>query len=445
MVDLVKGKGIGQQTGSKVEIGDYIATERTSLDSGNVLLLADGSIPDPILYPLLTAELSATDKITKFSEGSTNSQGRNWTMNSTGTKGWYGWASNGGIYEVDLVAGTTTLVFTATSGNGGCVSACCSDDGQNIYMLNINTSTDDFYCVFSNDSGGTWSEIVIGATILTAISAIATTTQQSRGNIECNPLGTNIKCILVATDNFDFTLVFESTDSATSFNEILTPRKSLSNPGSNVYDTFISRDLTTVGIFSEFGGTEKWLSVGGGAFTDVQANYPITGGVARLRTTISADGNAAFAFKIGDDNFPRVYFSTDNMVSWTGIDLIIPKFELTSIANTLSVQFHPTDNDLVYMLIESGVNTAPLIIYSLRLSTEEIIVVGNFNPKSGTGVNGGVYQLQSLIRLNGSDILYGQADGYSKEFAGVATISNGKFIADASTEALTYKIVADAP
>lgn len=429
--------------GAGAEIGDYITTERSSLGDGKALLLANGTIPDAGTYPLLTAVLSDTEKLTGFNEGATNTVGRSWTVQADGLKGWYGEAGSTDIFEVDLTTGIRTTVFTATLAIDGFFDGCSSDDGQDIYFLGYNVTTDDAYSVSSHDGGSSWTELVIGAGIYSNFPSIGISTINPRGTIECNAAGTDIVVILTMDDLPAETIIFKSTDSATSYAEILTPRQTLTSPDTLVFDTFISRDLSTIGVFSYITANQRWLSVGGGALSDVDAAYPTTGSEAR--TAISNNGTVAFSFRAVENNFPTVYFSVNNMVSWTAIDLSIPLFEPSSAMTIMSAQFHPTDNDLVYMIIKSGVNTNPLIVHSLKLSTEELIVLGNFNPKSGTGANAGVYQLQSSLRLNGSDILYMQADGSSKDFTGVATITNGKFIADASTEPLTYKIVADAP
>jgi len=367
-------------------------------------------------------------------------------MNASGTKGWIARSSGGFTDEVDLITGEKTLVFTNVQSVNGGVDICCSDDGQKIYGLGFSTITDRFYCIKSINGGSTWDEVAIGTVVFTNIAPINGSETFTIGRIECDGTGGNIKCVLVGSNYVDETIVFESTDNGDTWAEILTPRKTLLDPKNYIKIVEISRDLSTISIMGPV-GNQKYLSVDGGAFTDVEAAMPVSLSAMNHRMAISNDGKVLVIFdSTRSSQFTGIYFSNDNAMTWSYISL--EWTALTHGEGTIigSIQFHPANNDLVYIQVyENSSDLKPMACYQLKLSKSKLTKLGIWNsafPSSGAFTAN--MQHMSSIRLDGPDVILGQGV-YTKAFSGGVRISNGKFIADAISEPIPYKIVADAP
>jgi hypothetical protein len=429
--------------GTSLEIGDYKATANSVLPDGRIYLPAVGQLISGGTYPLLEAAMDTKDKVTAVTSMTALITQRSFCIQADGLKGWYGTiGASPEVHEVDFVAGTDTIVYTGGNASG-IYSMACGDDGQNIYALVGDSTTDDIVVYRSANGGAAWLVTTVDNTTYGTVIAVAITETNPLGVVECNAAGTSIRVALAPDTVYDFTAVYESTDSGATWPEILTPRVALTNGASTCYNIFISRDLATVGLIGSTAG-QAWLSVGGtGTLTDISGALPIAGS-SNDRFSCSADGNSLFAFTRSiTASLPDVYHSNNNGVSWSTVrlDLIPPSGTKNTYLD--AVHFHPTDVDIVYLLCATAIDVLMQYTYKLTLSTGVLELLDSYAIKNaGTAAS---LQLQSSIRIDGTTVNFANSDGSGLDAVWVSKIEHDKFVADTSGLALPYKIVADAP
>lgn len=433
--------------GSGSEIGDYIQTERATLTDGRVLLDPIGQIPNPTTYPLLTAAIDPTEKQTNVALA-TSAHGRSFTVLASGTIGYVGDSTSNTIGSFDMSTGVYTARHSSATIDGY-YSAACSDDGQSVYFVGYENNADSLILVRSVNGGTNWTEVLINDPGYSAIVNTTQTDKRAKSIIQCNANGTSIRCIIAAGVGVDFTMVFESTDSGATWSEILTPRVALTAPSTNVYNAFISRDLSTVGIMQGTDGlNQRYLSIGGtGTLTDVEATLPLAPNDDH-QTAVSVDGNSLFMFNNDRAiNSQLVYFSTDNAATWTEVAIGFYASVFGAQSLILSAQFHPTDNDKVYLQVSEGsVSPAMMAQYSLILSTGKLVKLGSWNNNIASNAPFSMgSQHSSSIVIDGTSVRYCSYDGQTKDTTAVITFDTGKYLADTRNSIVTTKIVADAP
>lgn len=425
------------------QVGDYISTEETALVDGRVLLPADGTIPDIGTFPILNALLPNVDKLTNI-KSIGQVANRSLAVQADGVKGWAGQTgATANITEYDFINLTSTVVFTPTTFDNTAYSVCCSDAGDKIYVLAADTFLRPVGVLRSLNGGGSWTEVDITGVLSTIPLQIGSTTSIDFGRIQCDSSGSNLRAIIMPTTT-DGTRVYSSSDSGATWAEILTPSEPFATPNSTVLTSFISRDLSTIGIISNSPTSEQYLSVGGGALVDKNATLPRALD-SFDKMAVSADGNSILLFSATVFSVHNIYVSTDNMVTWTLVEAILHDKEGSASSTIMSCQFHPTNSDIVYINSIEGNTTFNGRISRLTISSGVSKFIGRWNE----GVNGmhlqEASQIQSDIKLNGTNVMLSNSDPASKDFAMVNIIENDKFIADATNEALAFKIVADAP
>lgn len=446
--------GQASATASKdvaLNIGDYTQSSRTLLPDGRALIPADGRLISGGTYPLLEAALETRDKLDDVKTTGTETGHRSFCAQADGSKGWFGTATGAEIREVDFTTGQTTLVYTYP-GVGGYSSITCSDDGQNIYASFIRTTSDAAIIVYSNDGGSSWSNKTVLS--VTAASSLSTTSDEALGVVECDGAGTNVKYAFTGSSSETTTRVFESNDSGANWSEILTPAVALTAP-QTVNEVFISRDLSTVGVLNLGSvANQRWLSVDGAAFVDTYDTLPARNQAiesnATRRTVVSADGSNFFMYFTlsNQSSYVRAHASTDNMATWSPLVFSTYGRNGVTYASILSAQFHPANNERVFVTLSSGTQAADtpaeIIVVEVDIVSGSTKPVGTVQVSTNGSWSTIHTQIQSSIRINNGNILLCNSDAQTLDQAFVIQLKNGKYLADASAEPLPYKVVADA-
>ncbi len=434
---------LNPETAGGLQVGDYIATEEIALADGKVLLPADGTIPSAGTFPILNALLPNVDKLTNISSID-QTINRSLAVQADGFKGWAGKATTPtSITEYDFINLIATVVFTPTTFGNTIYSMCCSDAGDKIYALAANTTTKIVAVLRSLDNGTSWLEEDITGVLGVAPFQLAVTTSTDFARIQCDSSGSNLRAI-ISVNNTDGARVYSSSDSGANWVEILTPAPTFTNPFISALTSFISRDLSTIGLMSSSLTSQQYLSVGGGAFVDKNATLP------RLlnpfdKMAVSADGNSVLLFCADTFSVHNLHLSVDNMSTWTLIEAILHDKEGSASSTIMSCQFHPTNVDLIYIVSIEASTTFNGRISRLTISSKTSKFIGRWN-EGKTGVHfEQAAQIQSDIKLNGTSVMLSNSDPADKDFVMSNIIENDKFMADATNEALTFKIVADAP
>ena len=426
-----------------MSVGDYTLSVRNSLETGNVLLPLDGSPLDGSTYPQLAALFPSG--LVSLGDGSiANTVWRSQCITADGTKGYVGtMAATAEIYEIDYVAGTSSLVRTMVTYTQQVSALCCSDDGQKIYGFCRSTTTAGI--VHSQNGGLTWTELAVtGAPAVDNVGQPASTTSQI-AQIACNASGTHIVLSMQASNSTDFTLVWESTDSGATWAEILTPRVAMVNP-LNCREAIISANLGSHLIMGA-GNSNFLVSLNGAAFVNQYANLPANAQSDQTRFALSPDGTIIFATRSGTDSPTQEAWTSTDAVNWTPVTLTL--FDGVTNGDILAVFFSPLSNDKIYAYVEDTDKTL--------IAAPDNVVLVEFTISTGAGVTatGGELTVSepalansrymSDVKLDGDIVRVCYGDPVGADIAATSGIVDGVVLPNAATDDLPYKIVADAP
>lgn len=412
-----------------VEVGDYLSSERT-----NQLIPANGQNIFGFGYDKLQSIMELTESVELLRTFDNNALTRSLCINSRGSQGYYGdFATD--ITKLDFNDQTSNVVFTTSTAVNGFFDSCCNDVGNRIFFLALLLATDDLYCVFSLDAGANWSEVAIDTTTFSTTAIPASNNGIQRGLIQCNPEGDEIRVILTMDNAVDFTVIYESTDSGSTWNEILTPRLALNNPNSNAQSE-ISRDLSTTVIFDD--DIHLYISVGGtGTLTDVIANFTRVLAPPTDRVAVSDDGSAVCIFSIIPQQNRLIFdTTTDDGVNWftqrLDLDLSGSDDKTTTL---ISMFFDPNDANIMYALLAQG------IIYKINISSFSVARVGLLGTNN-EDFNTSVTHIQSDFKANNAGFTYGIGDSQTEDKLIAVNIPTGMLLLDRISENKAAKIFA---
>lgn len=410
-----------------LQIGGYIATERTKQ-----LIPANGQNIFGFGYDKLEEQMSLTEAIDIIRTFGNVGITRSFCVNSRGSFGYHGnFATT--ITKVDFNDQSSSTSFTTSVATNGFWDSCCNDVGNRVFFLGFATASDDIYCVFTLDAGASWSEVAIDTTTFSTASSPNGADTIQEGLIQCNPEGDKIRVILTMDDAVDLTVVYESTNSATSWTEILLARKALTDPASNAQSE-ISRDLSTTVIFDD--DDHLYISSGGtGALTDVIANFPRVIVAATDRVAISDDGSVVSIFSVTPQQ-NRIIFDTtnDDGVNWftQRLDLDLSG-EDDQTATVISMFFDPNNAAILYVLLAEG------IIYKANINDFSIDRVGLLGANN-EAFNTTVTHIQSDFKANNAGFTYGIADAINETKLMAVNIPTGMLILNKISENKAAKI-----
>lgn len=406
MTDFYSESGLNG-LGSGSSIGDYITTERTSMDDGKRLLIA-GELVDSVNYPLANAIMPSTPKIVTESTyladmprniAAATPLGKV-TLSDTGlSESIYYWKPDDSNAQI-------LLLSTGSFLDGGYFNASFSADEQYQYFLFKDASGNYLSMARSDDFGSSFTQARIGTTgHFTCHSAPSSL--ENTASVVCSADGQTIRVCNAGNTTNDVIYILESTDAGATWNAIYTSTFS-SNYGSGIItwgSKLTENDTCYIGNntgLSTVSYPTLVIDITGLSEINLNnANKPteITGatGASRmshdgLRVIYTDSSNRSFDYEASQGH--HLIFITDDYgaTEWTRLDmdftLMLREDATITQLQMMAFRFSSLDSRYVYATINQlRTNTVgsadykTILIYIDTLTSEWVYLsqIGNHN------------------------------------------------------------------
>lgn len=411
-----------------IKIGDYVQTERTEQ-----LIVADGRDIFGFGYtnlenvvPISTA-LANADYLTNG--GTYNAL----YVTNNGVVGYRGIDGATIIERIDFTTGETVVQSGTFLSTLGYYHACGTNDGSIVYFVGV-SGAGDTYCTRTLNNGASWDSILV--TNQAATQPPVPTTDDQRCLIECDDSGETVRIIFTASTSVDETVVFESTDSGGTWNEILTPRQTLTDPGQNSQSA-ISKNLTTLAVTDL---TRLYTSVGGSTFSDKASNYTGTLGT-NTRLAISDDGTVIVGFESDEEleNVVNINVTRDGGDNWEKIpfNLRLTQFDPVNV-KLATLRFEPDNPNIVYAIISpafaaGNFQTPMAYVYKLNIFEFTVERMGQLQPTDANVIQSTLAHKGSYVTKNNTGFTFSffEAATTARDFS--LSFTEGKLILNTTT------------
>lgn len=435
--------------GAGIQEGDYLPTERTK-----EMVPADGRNIFGFGFSKLESIMSLKEKIVNIDSINNSGLSRALCITALGDVGYRGLDNTGTIERINFNTGEIIAVDTGSTATSGYYDGCCSDSGDKIFFVGSNVSADDLFVVTSIDGGNTWIDHTVFTSGFTAIGSPNSDLIPQLVQIQCDKDGNKLRISVTAFDSHDFTLFFESVDSAIIWSEILTPRQILTNPNTNIGRGSLSRDLSTSIVFTNV-SNQFYISVNGtGALVEKSAKLPEL--INDSNVALSDDGNKIVLFKSEKGLSDRIIFfsSDDDAETWLthNVRLDVSNSLTNSLTTVKTIFFDPNDNNIIYLyvvveLTPTSINTLENTIFKYNINTFVFEKMGVFRKGDLIGDNNpSNFPFSSHNRSDfksnntGFILAIDDSQGLDKTFK--LNLVEGKYLLDSSADTQPLKIFA---